>query len=153
MTTYPKPSTPSMVSWMQMKIPTWYLCLVYPHVAPCSNSIIKVSTPSLSLDHHASPCLVPIIIATHILMHMISTQALSLITNTKHRAFNLPLVGNWWQPFHKDVMIKFGFELISHCPNMLPCVRTMDKWSWIQVDSNGSPYMYAICLDSGSIHV
>jgi hypothetical protein len=63
------------------------------------------------------------------LIHTLSIEVrtkVSSISQNQTRAFNLPLFGNWWHPFSQRFSIKF-FWIHVACPNILPCVKIMDK--------------------------
>ena len=62
------------------------------------------------------------------------TLRVSLIHQNQTRAFNLPLFGNWWQPFHKDMNWNL-FESMLLVQAYLPCVKEYGHVSWIP---NGS---------------
>ena len=73
------------------------------------------------------------------------------IHQNKTRAFNLLLLGNWWQPFHKDM----NWDLIESTllvQAYLPCVKEYGQVSWTPNGSNCSPYICAKSLD-WSLHI
>ena len=51
----------------------------------------------------------------------------SLIHQNQTRAFNLPLFGNWWQPFHKDMNWN-SFESMLLAQAYLPWVKGFGKF-------------------------
>jgi hypothetical protein len=83
----------------------------------------------------------PIIIATHILIHMISTQALSLITNTKHRTFRCATtVTSAWLPAHcHSSPATCPLRGASH-PWMRSCLRGQHEEQLAHLDASPHPF-------------
>ena len=57
----------------------------------------------------------------------------------------LPLFGNWWQPFHKDMNCNL-IESMLLAQAYLPCVKEYRQVSWTPISSNCSPYICAKSL-------
>ena len=77
------------------------------------------------------------------LEHKISTHGCHPISQNQTRAFNLPLFGNWWQPFTK---IGFSIKFVNfHCLS-----KHLNQKIWfgqtiqVRFGSVGSPYICAI---------
>jgi hypothetical protein len=75
----------------------------------------------------------------------------SSIHQNQTRAFNLPLFGNLWQPFHKDMNWN-SIESMLLAQAYLPCVKGYGKVSWSPFGSICSPYICAKSLD-WSLHI
>ena len=96
------------------------------------------SFPSWALDHLVVITIITMIITCSITWHVptslnlhtlsieVSTRVSSILKN-QTRAFNLPLFGNWWQPFLQRFSIKVSWIHVA-CPSILPCAKVMDKF-------------------------
>jgi hypothetical protein len=81
----------------------------------------------------------------HTLSIEVSTKV-SLIIQNQTRAFNLPLFGNWSQPFSQRFSIKF-FWIHVACLSILPCVKDMDKFHKPELVAIAPPYICAKSLN------
>jgi hypothetical protein len=72
----------------------------------------------------------------------------SSVHQNQTRAFNLPLFGNWWEPFDKDMSWKhFEFMLLAQA--YLPCVKVYGKVSWIWIGSIAPPiYVLRVWIEA-----
>ena len=117
----------------QNQNPKQYLCLDLHRVL-----FFLSSFPSWALDHLVVITIITMIISCSITWHVptslslhtlsieVSTRVSSIIQN-QTRAFNLPLFGNWWQPFLQRFSIKFSWIRVA-CPSILQCAKVMDKF-------------------------
>ena len=112
--------------------------------------IITMASPSschdLHLLHHLE-C------ATYLMITWLTRLALrvSSIHQNQTRAFNLPIFGNWWQPFHKDMNWN-SIESMLLAQAYLLCVKRYGQVSWTPYGSDCSPYICAKSLDC-SLHI
>ena len=77
--------------------------------------------------------------------------SVSSIHQNQTKAFNLPLFGNWWQPFHKDMNWN-SFESMLLAQAFFTMCKGFGQVSWIWIGSISSPYIYAKSLD-WSLHI
>ena len=90
-----------------------------------------------ALDHHhgitiimiftvASPLGIMLPISWSLRWTRLALRVSSIHPN-QTRAFNLPLFGNWWQPFYKDMNLNH-FESMLLAQPFLPRVKDLDKF-------------------------
>ena len=113
-----------------------------------------------ALDHHGHHTIIMIFIcsttwnyATYLMITRANRLVLrvSSIHQNQTRAFNLPLFGNWWQPFHKDMNWILDESMLLAQAYLL-CVNGYGQVLWIPYGRNCSPYICAKSLD-WSLHI
>ena len=133
--------------WLLLFIPLpWAFCFSLSSF-PRSSSW---SSPQLSPPSSWSSSLAPPLGMCYPISWSLRVKGLpprvSSIHQNQTRAFNLPLFGNWWQPFHKDMNWN-SIESMLHAQAYLPCVKGFGQVSWTPNGSNCSPYICAKSLD------